>query len=245
MARNLLIIITYIGAYILTMIFAITLFTSAPHIPEIQVGVWAQIGLGVIPFVMMLVFFRRYIWDQTRKFLREPVKIIIYGVLGYAAILFVSIIISAIFMELGLTGTSENQEGIESLFTSITQLDLILLSSVIVFFTPIVEEITFRKGIYGLVGYIYMYIAVRVKPNVNHKKGSTSYKIASIIAIIISGFLFGLLHVSNGDWISIIPYGATGIVLGIVYYISGRNIYTPIIAHIINNVIGLIVILTM
>ena len=243
MARNLLIIITYIGAYILTMIFAVTLFTSAPHLSELQVGIWAQIALGIIPFVMMIVFFRRYIWDQTKRFRKEPVKFVIYGVLGYAVILFVSIIVSVIFIELGLTGSSENQEGIESLFTSISQLDLILLSAVIVFFTPVVEELTFRKGIYGLVGYIYMYIAVRVKPDLDHHKGSKSYKLASVIAIVISGAAFGLLHVSNGDWISIIPYGATGIILGAIYYLSGRNIYAPIIAHIINKVIGLIVLL--
>lgn len=242
MSRNLFIILTYVGVFFLTGVFIVLVDEYFPLIEDMRILIWAQSFMGIAGFFLLIILFRKYIIEQTKKFIQEPGKILVYGVLGYGMIFISTIIIGAIFMEFGISGSSENQQAIESLFNNIDTIDLIILNSVIIFFTPVVEEITFRKGVYGLVAYIYMKLSMRRNPEMDHTRHSKPYFIATIIAIIVSGLAFGYIHVSGGDYINLIPYGTTGIILGVLYYQSGHNIYAPIIAHIINNLVGVIII---
>lgn len=83
---------------------------------------------------------------------------------------------------------------------------------------PIVEEFIFREGI---AGYL---LRKGVKP---------------INAIIFSGFLFSLIHMNPAQ----IPFAfIMGITLAVAYYKTG-SIIVPSIIHIINNSIGVILML--
>ena len=91
-------------------------------------------------------------------------------------------------------------------------------SSVIM--APFIEEITFRKTFRNIISNGYLFI-------------------------IVSGFIFGLVHISNvgntlEEFLMIIPYILMGISLSYIYYKSD-NIFTTIIIHSIHNLILLLI----
>lgn len=100
----------------------------------------------------------------------------------------------------------------------------ILMVITAVLIGPIVEELVFRKSFFGLIK--------------NEK-----------YALIISSIVFGLIHISteilSGDLgiilISGLPYIAGGFVFGYVYMINKKNIIIPIIAHMLYNLISVII----
>ena len=116
-------------------------------------------------------------------------------------------------------------------------LELFLYSIVLVVFAPIVEELIFRKSVFQIL-----------------KK----FKFSTTKKIIISGLLFGLLHVlstiisyiaTGADSMTIIielvyslPYIGTGFILSYIYAETNENIATPIFAHMFNNAMSCVAI---
>ncbi len=247
MKKNLFVILTYIAVYILTSVFAALLMARQIDVNgvynEDQVMVYAQIFMGVIGFILMFGIFRKYFVKQFKDFKTRLLSIIIIGVVGYVLLFTTSIITSIIVTQFTSTD-AVNQSSIVAMFENSSVFEVVLLSFSIAVLIPIVEEMTFRKGLFGVVGYAVMWFGVRIKSDVDDSKSGTLFKVASLSAIIGSSLLFGLLHVlAAGDYIYLISYAGAGIVLGSIYHISGRNIYASIITHIIQNTIGVIVIL--
>ena len=141
---------------------------------------------------------------------------IVFGFVGvWMALVFASYILSL----LGVTDTSQNEMIIKSMFSP-DVFQLILLFSLLCVFTPIAEEVIFRKVVYNF-----------VESKTNH-----------IWAIIISGSIFGFMHViSYGDFLQSIPYILMGIVFGYIYYKAKKNIFVTIGIHFINNFISFLV----
>lgn len=74
-----------------------------------------------------------------------------------------------------------------------------------------------------------------------------------IFLIIISGVLFGLIHIISplltalfdgnylnlvNELINLISYSFMGMAIGIVYFISNENIYAPMVTHFTQNLIS-------
>lgn len=83
-----------------------------------------------------------------------------------------------------------------------------------VIFAPIVEELLFRETLKDII------------------KNETNY-------IILSGFLFGLIHIifnlnNSYEFLYAIPYGIIGLTFALSY-VKTKNIYTPIIYHAFHN----------
>ncbi|AND80258.1 CPBP family intramembrane glutamic endopeptidase [Streptococcus pantholopis] len=125
-------------------------------------------------------------------------------------ILFSVQIVGGIVLTIENGGNSTaNQSALEELSAN-----PLLLFTIIVIVAPIVEEIVFR----GLL---------------LNKTFHFSY-----VGIIVSSFLFGLLHFPTnfGSWII---YGGMGLVLGLVYKRTGK-IEHAFMIHFLNNLIGII-----
>ncbi|MDD3122544.1 MAG: CPBP family glutamic-type intramembrane protease [Candidatus Izemoplasmatales bacterium] len=141
---------------------------------------------------------------------------IAYIVLGY---IFVNIALYAsqyIFGLLGIEGTSANESTIASMFST-NPINLVLLFLLLCIFTPIVEEIIFRKVVYNF-----------FQP-----------RLGNIVAILGSGLIFGLMHVvAFSDYIQSIPYILMGFVFGFIYYVSKKNIFVTIGLHFVNNFVS-------
>ena len=86
---------------------------------------------------------------------------------------------------------------------------------------PVVEEMFFRRLLIDLIG-----------------RYSRTW-----VAVVASGILFGMIHMHSlalSEAINIIPHAATGIVLGVVYVKSGRNLYCSAVLHILINLSSLL-----
>ncbi|MFP4477969.1 MAG: CPBP family intramembrane glutamic endopeptidase [Candidatus Izemoplasmatales bacterium] len=150
-----------------------------------------------------------------KKFKEEPKKHFTYILTGFLMLYAASFLANIIMTLIGVTETSQNEMAIQRLFSP-SIISLLSLFLLLVIFTPIVEEVVFRKALYGL------------SYNALGDKG----------AIIISGLVFAFLHVASfGDFIQIIPYAFMGLTFSYVYFYSGRNIYVVIAIHMINNLI--------
>jgi uncharacterized protein len=115
---------------------------------------------------------------------------------------------------------SVNQQTIESALRS-NGIVLMILSAVIL--GPIVEELIFRKAIFGLI-----------------RKNS--------VALVVSSLVFGLIHLLNeqtfGELIvNGLSYFIMGLVFGYIYIRNNRNIIVPTIVHIVANLISVLFIL--
>ncbi|MCK5732406.1 MAG: CPBP family intramembrane metalloprotease, partial [Tenericutes bacterium] len=149
-------------------------------------------------------------WIQLKE---RPIKYIGQIALGFG-IVFGSLIFASLILEfLGVTETSQNEATIRGYFVDDT-FRLITLFFMLCVFTPIVEEVVFRKVVYNF-----------FQP-----------KLGNVVAVLGTGIIFGLMHViSFGDFIQSIPYIFMGIAFGYIYYRSNRNIYVVIGVHFINN----------
>lgn len=106
--------------------------------------------------------------------------------------------------------SSSNETAVQSLITSAPYLMLITAGIL----APIAEELTFRKGIAMLIKNKWIYC-------------------------IVSGFIFGLLHVigySGLEYLYLIPYGSLGFFFAIIYS-KTNNIYPSICMHALHNTI--------
>jgi uncharacterized protein len=149
-------------------------------------------------------------WKEFRREAKANFgKIVLGSVMVYAAMLLSQMILDLI----GAAQTSQNEETIASMFTS-DPIRLIMLFLLLCVFTPILEEVIFRKVIFGFL----------------------DRQFGAIVAIIVSGLIFGLMHViSYGDFVQAIPYVMMGGVFGYIYHWSKNNIYVTIGVHFINN----------
>ncbi|PKL01418.1 MAG: hypothetical protein CVV56_00080 [Tenericutes bacterium HGW-Tenericutes-1] len=165
------------------------------------------LGLGFL-FIDRSNFKRR--WKEFKANKSNAIGKIVLG----AAMVYGAMIISQLILDfLGAADTSQNEMTIASMFTN-DPLRLVVLFLLLCVFTPIVEEVIYRKVIFGWL---------------DRKFGAPA-------AIIISGAIFGLMHViSYGDFIQSIPYIFMGGIFGFVYHWSRNNIYVTIGVHFINN----------
>ena len=99
-----------------------------------------------------------------------------------------------------------------------------VLASVV--FAPIFEELLFRGAIF-----------------------SWLYEVHPLLAHILSGFIFGFVHVMNavfsgnvGEIIQVFGYFFMGIGLSYLYE-KTNNIYVPIITHALNNMIAVVAVI--
>ena len=89
-----------------------------------------------------------------------------------------------------------------------------------VIYAPLTEELTFRKSIKDAISNKWLYI-------------------------IISGLVFGMLHIASYittpiDLVYLIPYGALGISFAMLYY-KTDNIFSTISMHAMHNLLAVIV----
>jgi len=182
---------------------------DAPSMVYTLISLFQVTVISLLFFVVDKISFRRD-WEDFKSNRRERISNIFTGFfLVYAALIVANLILTAI----GTTETSQNEMLIQSMFSD-SPLNLFLLFLLLCVFTPIVEEVIFRKVIYGFI------------------ERRSNYK----VAIILTGLIFGVMHVlSFGDFIQSIPYVLMGFVFGYIYWKSNKNIYVVIGVHFLNN----------
>lgn len=151
-----------------------------------------------------------------KNFLSKPLPFLGKIIGGYM-IVYLALIISQVILQLlGGADVSANEETIASMFSA-DPLAIVLLFLLLCVFTPITEELVFRKVIYGFF----------------------DRKFGIVVAVFLSGAIFGIMHViSFGDYIQAIPYVFMGAAFGFVYHWGNKNIFVTMGVHFINNFIS-------
>lgn len=214
--------------YLFGQFFSVIIFVIAGlSIPNITTDLELQKSVSAIVMLLMyvgititfLVVYKTYFIDQARDFIGNTATNIILIVATFFAILTAGFLSNEIMIALGINDQAENQAALEALANGKTYMKVILIVVTLIL-APIIEEFTFRKGIFG----------VFEKYNI-------------VVPIILSGLVFGLIHVLGDNLIQIIPYALSGIALSIMYVVSNKNIYVVIGGHMAFNFFALLPIL--
>lgn len=178
-----------------------------------------QIVLDIIALIV-IVFLSRKMFS-FEQFKNQKISKIILITLGSSVVFLLVNIILGSLIGLLTGGESTNQQALADMLV-IAPYTLVFAA---VIFAPIVEEIVFRGAIFNLL------------------KNKTSNP---IIPIVVSGAIFGAVHVLAGlisgdllEMLHFITYFVMGCGFGFIYH-KTKNIYVCIGVHMINNLIAVI-----
>lgn len=198
-------------------------------------NLWTQILVYGIIFTVLVLILKNAIrrdfartkndWKFTLK--KVGLGIVYVYVASYACNILLTL--------LQITQDSENQDAIVGMLTSSNSFAIVLYILVLVILAPIVEELIFRKAMFG-----YM------------KK----FNLSKTKKILISGIIFGGIHVATAilsmiiesasikeiitEVILGIPYCVMGIILSYTYADSDENMAVPTLIHMFNNALSVI-----
>lgn len=238
--RNVLIVLTYIAGFIVSNIglgiyIAFTPLMSDSEEYFNQVATNFTASFYFVMALLLLILFRKYITEQIKDFIKRYKHILLSVISGIALIYALVFIISIIISLLGITSEADNQQSILDMIASSNTYQLILIILFVTVLAPIVEELVFRKGIYGIVGILTTRFLINDSPTQNKKKVLI---IANVVAIVISSLAFGAVHATD---VYLFLYGGLGLALGTVYYLSGKNVFSSILVHMVYNTISIVV----
>lgn len=190
--------------------------SSNPYYTEILCMTQMMFNIPLVGFFIFIL--RKELSSDIKNFRKNAKKFFGYIIIGLFACYLLTTVVGTIYELLGITGVSDNQTTINDALYSSAKVPMILS---VILFAPFVEEILFRKLLFGTV--------------------EEKFKLKPIIAIIASTLVFSLIHVSgDGNLIYIFQYIPLAFVITYSYYISGRNIYVPIGIHFLNNLISIL-----
>ena len=186
------------------------------------------IGLGYSNFVCNLLallgicfYLRNYLFEDYNKIKsRKKYYFILIPLIAVAFTGF-SYAIDLLFNY--LAGSSDNQNTIIKIMATSARIPMILSTIIL---APVIEELIFRKAIFE---------ALR-------KYSLIPCYIVSILCFAIPHMLSG--SVSFGIWmLQLTPYVILGGMLCFIYHITNHNVYTSICAHMLNNILAVILVL--
>lgn len=153
-------------------------------------------------------------WVLTR---RHPWKTIGLILGGFVAA-FIAQIGSNLVLELmGSSSTTQNQASIAESFRIVPA---VVLIPMITLFGPFVEELIFRETILS----------------------RFRRWIPTFVGMIVSAALFALLHWSSADELTaLLPYAMLGVVFGVFFILSRRNLLVSFAIHALWNTFGVVV----
>jgi membrane protease YdiL (CAAX protease family) len=184
-------------------------------IATMLLGVGSEVGLGV---VAAWFSFRKYGGGWERLGVRTPTWATVgWAVVALLAAVAVNLTYAGIInlFDIGALKSACDDQVPKELLASTPS--LIVASAVFVTFPPVFEEIFFR-------GFVF--------PGLRRAWGLG-------IAVVLSGLLFSLAHISGSLDKTIIPIAGIGMAFALAYWRSG-NIFTVMLAHFANNVIAVV-----
>ena len=176
-------------------------------------------GVYVVVVIAALVAYRRVLADAARRAWQHKTRSFTIVVGGYLGILALTVAVGYLtqylFDYFGVAPAEPQNTGeLSQPRASLVQLILPMVYIGIV--APIVEELFFRQFLIGSLG-----------------KHAPTW-----MSLVVSSVLFGMFHIYSlvaSEWINAISFTATGLGLGLVYVLSGRNVVLSSLLHIANN----------
>lgn len=179
-----------------------------------------------------VVMFYSILKEDIIKFKNSWKKNLIIAVCSFVVMFVLNELVSYLFEVLNLPTSSSNQDFIVNALGNDTCI-YVLISVVIL--APFVEEVIFRKLLFGAIKY--------------------NTKLGNAITIILSTIIFSLIHltseitlvlndISNFKYlVAFFLYAPLAFVLSFSYSYSSDNVFTAIIVHMLNNLMSVILIM--
>ena len=222
---NIFILLIFPVMQIIGLVISIAILLLFPNVLEnelllIEVNAYTNLFIMLLAFGYIMYFYFTYFKKQFGLYQSNWKK---YSLLSFATVvaIFASNIISAVLMDaLGIDGTSVNQEALAQVAQSTIYAKISLVIFTVIL-APVIEEFIFRKGVFGLLR-----------------------KYDAYVSIIVSGILFGLIHVLfDPELLMVVPYLVSGFTIAAMFYIAEENIFVVIIGHSLVNIVGVTAIL--
>lgn len=211
---NVWIILLYIAMQLVSIPISKSFFTyfhttagQEIELARLNAVAWALFISNMIaaPFILFMTTRNKRFWNIFKKGKQASIgKSILWGVLGFFMAMAGQMIAGAIEFGLGIEPGSDNT----AMLSTIAKASSIIIIPIVIF-APLLEELVFRRVIFG---------SIYTKTNF-------------WIAAVLSGVIFALVH---GEPEHTLIYMAPGIVFSFIYYHTKR-IWTPMIAHFLMN----------
>jgi uncharacterized protein len=180
-------------------------------------------------FISFVKIFQLYLMKQLKDFVKKYKKYLIIALVGWVIGLALNWFISVLFDFYNISGESKNQ----SALIKAARYPFFLIPFTVIF-APVVEEIIYR-------GILFRTIINLRFP----------YHLNIIIGFILGSTIFGVIHIVTEltlgnpiNYLVIAPYFIMGFILCYLYYVT-NNIIVPIVMHFFQNLISIIILLTM
>lgn len=201
----------FILSYVLLVLIFPLVFTNFAILMK-QPILWNAF-IYVILFILGIVLFREDLKSMLLKVRKRKMQVIMLSFVAFVAILVGTIALNLI---LNSWEVSQNQVAVNALLKNST-----LAILIVVVFGPFVEELVFRHILIG--------------------KLSTKYP--TWLTTIVSVLCFGLIHMKHlslKGFTEISSYFVVGAVLSVLYLKKDKNVTYPLAAHVLNNLVSVL-----
>lgn len=178
------------------------------------------LSFGTLCYFLKTEFVKNFDIFKKENIKKTLITLVIVTVIFFILYLLVNSITNSLIENLGIS-QAENQEFVVLLL----QYAALPMFITTVFLGPIVEELVFRKCIFGLIDNKYVALAV------------SSLTFASIHLLSSLGLGYNFLELLAIS----LPYLTGGILFGLIY-IKTKNIYYSIIVHILINLFSVVIV---
>lgn len=209
---SLLIILTFVAGHLSQLIIQPLLFgqfvKTNPMEEAISLTIgWGTLGMNIVITIIMFLIIRKRqgFWNVFEGKKAIAPKAILWGFLGFLLAMIGQVL--AVFIETTYLGIEPGSENTEQL-AMISKASPVMIISIVVF-APLLEEIVFRRAIFG---------ALFQKTNF-------------FIAALISGAAFAAVHM---EFEHFLVYLMPAFAFAFIYYMS-KSIIAPIAAHFFMN----------
>ncbi len=199
-----------LGLMIGYLVFEIIYLMFGVNFSTITIDQYALLALIKYVFFMLLlsIIYRKYLKEKWYDFKKNFKKYCAISFKDWFTGLMIMLFANMIINQF-ISGLGENEEAVQNIISSTPILALLMTS----FFAPFNEEMIYRKSIQDCFKNKYIFM-------------------------IISGLIFGLIHVVGAtnpyEYLLIISYGALGFMFA--HTLSETdNIYSTIMMHMIHN----------
>lgn len=212
--KNILILLSYFCYSVL-----FTMIAYAFNINYYAMGIKGKLIFTAISSLIYLLFiifiYRKELLIELKIFKQNYIRFILNNLLFYLLGLLLMAVSNVILTKITNYNLAGNEVEIRNY---ISKYPIYMVFSSIIF-APLIEELIFRKTIKNIFRYKYLFI-------------------------ILSGLIFGILHISNfrdiNEILFSIPYIIMGMDFAFIYY-KTNNIFTTITFHLCHNLILFII----
>ena len=172
-------------------------------------GILLNMFSNIVLLGILYFMYRKEIKDEWKIFKKNPLDNINTGCIYWFIGLIIMVVSNLIINRFIAGGIANNENTVQAMIKTLPWMMLINAG----FIAPINEEITFRKAFKNVFKSKWLFV-------------------------LMSGLIFGFLHVvgsdSIGQYLYIIPYGTLGACFALAYY-KTKTIFTSMFLHMFHN----------